>query len=592
MKLQSASQLFIESDNRSFSLETTYVKNVNDNYSVRMDFLPELLKINDGQCQIEWVKFDPESVVMNGGIGSTVTVRAGGKFLNDCAPTDIYAIVADVTTTKDGESVTERTEFVSQSTATTPESGDVINASNYQLSVVPGVINATDPQQTQAVTVFVSDKVTAKPVADIPVYVKFFDPQFGSFQESNGTTSSNGSFVFTYVPPPVLPTSSIDIQFDIENASPSVAQTATINFATPVTDKPIVVISDSFKQMTLTQNSENRAMEVQVFVEGSNTPYTLGNVKVTLPPEVLEGRDVGSFEQYSVPVGQDGKAVFNYTGPQDLKSLIDAGITGATFSFYHEENPDSQAMVTTTYELKSDYIPVNYILTTSSADGKQTMNLETLKTYTLYLRDDLGTLIDDAKINTITIRSQNALIGKLVDATNGNRVAELVFNAENATNSKSFTIETYRLSGLLPIEIGVNFLNANGDPEDRNITMSVVVFSGPPTAMSISYVGVEQNSTVGKYIEKFAVTVTDAYNNPVNTKPFIAAGAIVEYAVDGSSATGERNTSSPRLWHGTLDPRGTLEIVGDPNESCKEVWFTTISDVFNHVDIDNDKALD
>ena len=116
--------------------------------------------------------------------------------------------------------------------------------------------------------------------------------------------------------------------------------------------------------------------------------------------------------------------------------------------------------------------------------------------------------------------------------------------------------------------------------------MNIVVFSGPPTAMSISYAGVEQNATVAKYIEKFAVTVTDAYNNPVNTQPYIAVGAIVEFAVDGSSATGERNEASPRLWHGLNDPHGTLEAIGG-----NRAQFTTASDIFNHVDINNERLV-
>ena len=349
---------------------------------------------------------------------------------------------------------------------------------------------------------------------------------------------------------------------------------------------PIVVIANNFTELNLTQNSQNVQMEVQVFEQGTNTPYISGNVKVSLPNEVLTGTDVGSFSEYTVPVGSNGKAVFNYTGPQDLQSLVDNGDLNATFDFYHEENPTQQETITVIYDLQAGYIPANYILSTSSSDGNQTMGLEVLKSFTLYLKDDAGNLIDDALINTVTITSQNTLIGQLVDAANGgNNVATLTFSGVDATNSKSFSIQTYRLSGLLPIEITVDFTDANGDPQTLTITMNIVVLSGPPTALSISYAGVEVNATTAKYIEKFVVTVTDTYNNPVNTSPYIATGAIVEYAVDGSDATGVRSTTSPRLWHGTNDLRGDLEALGSTAQ------FTTILDAFNWVDINNDRLV-
>ena len=349
---------------------------------------------------------------------------------------------------------------------------------------------------------------------------------------------------------------------------------------------PIVVISNNFKEMNLTQNSQNVQMEVQVFEQGTNTPYTSGNVKVSLPNEVLTGTDVGSFSEYTVLVGTNGKAVFNYTGPQDIQSLVNNGDLNATFKFFHEENPIQQEIITVIYDLQAGYIPANYVLTTSSSDGKQTMGLDLLKSFTLYLKDDQGTLVDDVDINEINITSKNILIGKLIDANNGGiNEANLTFTGTDAINSKSFSVQTYRLSGLLPIEITVNFTDPNGDTKTITTIMNIVVLSGPPTALSISYAGVEVNATTAKYIEKFAVTVTDAYNNPVNTQPYLSTGAIVEYAVDGSNGNANRTTISARLWHGINDPRGTLSPLGG------KAKLETTSNIFDYVDINNDRLV-
>ncbi|NKQ40493.1 MAG: hypothetical protein HF962_02870 [Sulfurovum sp.] len=463
--------------------------------------------------------------------------------------------------------------------------------SQYSLTSTTTPLTVNTDNEIRTISAVVIDQ-SAVGVKDVDVSITAIsDVKYGAIvSASTIKTDASGRATFTYKAPRSVADvdgNSTTVKLFLSDYL-TVEKNITIKF-----DKidenisvPIVVISHNYKELNITQNSQNIQIEVQVFEQGTNTPYTAGNVKVSLPSHVTQGVDVGSFSAYTVAVGSNGKAVFNYTGPQDLQALIDSGEMSATFQFFHENNPTQKEQVVAIYNLQAGYIPANYLLSTSSSDGKQTMDLNKLKTFTLYLKDDQGTLIDDASINNITIISQNSLVGKSVDASSGNEVTTLTFSGNDAINSKSFSVKTNTLSGLLPIEIEVNFTDANGAVGSRKITMNIVVLSGPPTAMSISYTGVEHNTTVAKYTEKFAVTVTDAYNNPVNTKPYIATGAIVEYAVDGSSPTGTRTVISPRLWHGTNDPRGELEAIGG-----NKAQFTTTTDVFNHVDINNDRLV-
>lgn len=350
---------------------------------------------------------------------------------------------------------------------------------------------------------------------------------------------------------------------------------------------PVVIIANTYKEINLTSNGQSAEIQVQVFEKATNVPYTQGNVKVSLPQNVLDGVDVGHFTTYTVAVNSSGIATFNYVGPLDLQTLVNSGESNATFSFFHEDNPTNKESVTVIYDLTDNYIPANYLLTTTSSDGNQTMGLQLLKTFTLYLKDDQGTLIDDADITQITITSKNTLIGKLVDASNaGSLETTLTLVGAGAVNSRSFPIQTFTLSGLLPIEITVDFTDGNGNPDSITTIMNVVVFSGPPTALSISYAGVEQNTTLAKYTEKFVLTVTDAYNNPVNTRPYVAVGAMVEYAVDGSSQTGTRTQTSPRLWHGLSDSYGDINTIGG-----NKAQFETVSNIFTWVDFNNDKLV-
>jgi len=345
------------------------------------------------------------------------------------------------------------------------------------------------------------------------------------------------------------------------------------------TSLPIVVIDKNQRDVELTSNSQVKNIAIKVFKEGA--PYTEGKIKVVLPNKILEGIDVGYFESYEVSIGGNGLANFIYVGPQDLQDLINDNDKFSTFKFYHEDNPTQYQEITMHYEPDSEYVPVSYTLTT---EGNYTMGLNSEKTFTLHLKDDKDQYVNDADIKNIKINALNSAVGQLDNS--GTLVNQLEYSNDDATNNKSFVLVTNTTSGLLPIEIVVNFVDKNGNAQELSTVMNLTVFSGPPTAFSISYVGVELDDTNAKYIEKFAVSATDAYNNPVNTKPYIATGALVEYAVDGSSADGKRTTTSPRLWHGANDSKGKIEQLGD-----NTAQFIASTDAFKYVDIDNDRLV-
>ncbi|MDQ7047889.1 MAG: hypothetical protein Q9M39_09920 [Sulfurovum sp.] len=413
--------------------------------------------------------------------------------------------------------------------------------SDYRLTnaTTPLVVNFDNELKTISVNV-VDAKGVGVPEIDVQI-TAVSGVEFGSIISASTIASdSSGRASFDYIGPKNL--ADVDgktttVTLSMLSNGVSVTTNVLLSFvkANVTIPVPIVVIKTQSKNITLTQNGQVVEMEIQVLDESSNAPYTQGSVTVSLPPEVVDGVDVGAFTEYIVPVNANGIAVFNYTGPQDLATLVANGNLNATFEFFHEDNPTQKEDIKITYDLQGGYIPANYVLTSSSSDGEQTMGLQILKTFTLYLKDDKGTLVKDEDITNISIESKNTLVGKLVDINNGGaNVSVLTFTGTTATNSKSFPVQTYTLSGLLPIEVTVTFKDGNGDMLKRlTVNMNIVVFSGPPTAMSISYAGVEQNSTVAKYIEKFAVSVTDSYNNPVNTRPYLAVGSMVEYAVDG-----------------------------------------------------------
>jgi len=471
----------------------------------------------------------------------------------------------------------------------------------YNLTSISSPLTVRSPGELLQISAVVVDKNNV-PVSGHRVSITALSSlDYGSIISATTVESDeSGHVYFTYKAPDdvvKVDGNSTTVTLILQEDSYSVTQDVNITFEALMEEniRPIIVIPQVIREVNLTANFQPVEMNIEVFEEGTNNPYTSGTVKVKLPSKVLDGVDVGSFDAYEVPVGSNGIATFKYTGPQDLQKLIDSGDTGSSFEFYHLDNPTSLGTVNVNYTPEDSYQPANYILSMESSDGNFTMGLLSEKTFSILLKDDQGNLVADEDILELNISSKNFSIGKLLNTSDNTETDHLVFSGEEAVNNKAFPIRSNTISGLVPIEISVKFLNGNGEEQVLKAVANITVFSGPPTALSISYAGVRHDEEHAKFIELFDVTVTDAYNNPVNTQPYISVGAIVEYAVDGSSATGERAAGEPRLWHGFakdssgnyLDTFGTLEKVGDDQAR----FISDVTDTFRYVDLSNDKLV-
>ena len=123
--------------------------------------------------------------------------------------------------------------------------------------------------------------------------------------------------------------------------------------------------------------------------------------------------------------------------------------------------------------------------------------------------------------------------------------------------------------------------------------------SGPPSAISISYLSSDQDSERAKYEEKFAISVTDEYGNRVNTRPYISLGAVIGYAVDGREASSNESSKTKRLYYGKSDidggfANGLLDSLDDERVNTTQFEDTLRPDVFKWVNTDgknSDKLL-
>ena len=372
--------------------------------------------------------------------------------------------------------------------------------------------------------------------------------------------------------------------------SSTIINTPDIN-STPVVGDvtlPIVVIPNNLKDITLTSNSKNIEITIKVFKD--IVPYTGGSVKVELPSKVLTGVDVGLFSVYEVPVNEQGMATFTYTGPSNLKALIESGDLSSIFKFYHTENSSNKQELKISYHVDDEiYIPTDYFLTVTTKDNVFSMGIPNReKTFSVLIKNSKEEVVDDINITKIEVETQNSLVAKLLNTENKTLEDKIELKKENSSN---FILISKKLSGLVPLKVIVNFIDSNNQKNRLSTVINIRVMSGLPSAISISYLSSDQDSGRAKYEERFAISVTDEYGNRVNTQPYINLGALVGYSVDGTAPVGIETSKTKRLYYGQRDidngiANGLIDTLDDDKVTTTQFEDTLRPNVFKWIKLD------
>jgi len=322
--------------------------------------------------------------------------------------------------------------------------------------------------------------------------------------------------------------------------------------------------------VTVSTNSQIVNIKVKVLAS-NNTPYSDGNVTIFYPDDAKYGRDIGSFSSSTVAIS-NGIANFVYTAPGNL----DENTSNIVFNFYHSANPSqAQAFTVKIVPDVNQTVLKNYSLKSSFSDTNATMGLKSNKLMSFFIKDDTNTLIPDSMVTSITIEMLNPNLGQLED-TKGNSGSSLTIADKNDV---TVNLKTKTISGIIPLKVTSQFFDSNNNPQTLTRVFNVVVLSGPPSAISFSYVGTDSQSgqNDAKMIENWVLTVTDRYNNFVNTHPSVSMGAIVGYAK--SSANTKPNAGN-YLYYIPSVVNGTISSTNNN--------FTASANVFDNVDQTND----
>lgn len=328
------------------------------------------------------------------------------------------------------------------------------------------------------------------------------------------------------------------------------------------TSTSTVILSTTEKTISL--NNEVVNIDVTV-IDEKNNPFEGGNIKIVYPNDVRVGRDIGYFENSTVAV-KNGKANFTYTAPDD----ININSTNIVFGFYHDSKPSEIKTYTIKLTPQEKQIILSSYKINNIFENNEAMGLESSKLLNFFVNNSKDVLVDDTKMQSFKISILNPTLGTLED-TLGNVGASLTIKDKN---SVTVNIKSNKISGIIPIEVEAVFADENDDNQSLSKVYNIIVLSGPPSAMSLSYAGTTPAEERAKFVEKWILTVTDKYNNLVNTNPAVSIGMIVGYAK--SSATTKPNSANYLYYPPSKG--GTLN----------KTVFTAQDSVFGNVDQTNE----
>lgn len=317
----------------------------------------------------------------------------------------------------------------------------------------------------------------------------------------------------------------------------------------------------------LTINKEVVSVEVLVF-DSDNSPYSEGKISIAYPEKVKTGIDVGSFAAQEVDI-EDGKALFTYTAPSNLQERVDADDSSTVFGFYLTADPSTGEEFTFNYNPTSNQIELtDYTLEQTLSTESYTMDLESSVDMSFGVKEGDNN-VEDSDITSITVKLLSPALAELHDRFN-NSGDELSFT----TNNVSLNLVSNTVSGIVPIEVTAVFVDANGDSQTLVEVFNTTIFSGPPTAMSISYEGTSHDEVNAKFQDRMIIRVVDKYGNMVNTAPAVSSYLIAGYTLENSA-----DLNSRVIFETTDAEAGTM----NPTDNT----FTSTAD-FSNVDIYND----
>ncbi len=431
------------------------------------------------------------------------------------------------------------------------------------------------------------------PLGDGTILVQYpTASNLGLFAESE-VSIKNGQAVFEYTAPdPLIAGTTAEFTFRYKENPASNPTVWSVQFSpgTPqVTDSEINVLRYFGGKVIITENSQGVPIDIFGF-DVNNAPVSNGIVRVSYPAENSGSVDIGNIAPSIEAAIENGKATFTYTGPADLNRTIHNLTRPWVIYRFCDKAVDSTAEcadVNVTYSLDTT-VPQpdlqEYVID-FGVGADNTLNLDTLTPFTIVLKTKEGSVVEAERISDVTITSKRPQLAVLADS---NGVESASLSLGGGKNPVNAYIKTNTISGLVDFEVQVTFKDTQGLTKTETEIKSVVIFSGPPTTLSITKNGTVKDELQGAFKDELVVHVADQYGNPVNTEPTFTVSAIIGPADDPNHLSTERDGGGLGDFGYLYDLNGA----GTISSAGGVTYFDTVGDhSFANIDINNDKLI-
>jgi hypothetical protein len=332
------------------------------------------------------------------------------------------------------------------------------------------------------------------PAVGETIIADFLQPMYGKLESYKAVTDESGIATFTYTSPDRLQYvdgNETNLTFYWEqNVSVTSATRLIFNAQTDGQVAKLYVVPSE-----LIVTEPNQKQTLQIITVNANNVGISTNVQI----EQLangDGVDYGVFDRTTVTTDASGRAEITYTAPSAL--------------------PNAERNITFT-EL-SQNISTDFILRFQNATESNAT------TYDINVSTENALEVDSEGRITITIHEVNNPNNRIspdyvYDVNLSSRFVNLLdFNGTasydyNGTSVKVVGVKTKTLSGVALLDIRASIFDG-----EKNTTISktvpIVILSGPVTAISLVYVGVDFNPDKGLFEERWMIHAVDKYANP------------------------------------------------------------------------------
>lgn len=361
----------------------------------------------------------------------------------------------------------------------------------------------------------------------------------------------NGEALFTFYGPRTL-VNTPDKNYEFKIVGEEVDTNASFTMLYRPNKPEVGIVSfDENSSYVATINGESIKLNVKVS-NAQGSPMASGIVRAIYPTEWSK-TDVGLLLNDTAEV-QGGRATFEYRAPNDMNktnSYLSQNSEGNFTKWYFSYNDTAanEEYITINYRPAPNQVVItNYEMEFKSVDvANNIFPIESQYTFTVKLLDQDKNLADNDKVKSINVKLASNLLG-ILDTDNTTKSSANI----NNSSSFSFVLKSGTKSGTVPIIATIKYTDNNGFEQNMSKAYSVIVQSGPATAMSINLINTETSDEYAGFKSRYEIKVVDRYGNLINSTPTFSTGIIAGYA--GFSAA---TPSNARFTHAN-DSYGTI----------------------------------